>query len=552
MSAASPTLPAERPRETYLNNRWGIGSWLLTLDHKRICILYMLSLALFFAVGGVFAAAIRLELLTPEGDLMSSESYNRAFTGHGVLMVFFVLVPLIPATLGNFLIPLMIGARDVAFPRINLLSWYLFMGGAALAGSALMTGGIDTGWTFYAPFSSTYANGSVTVALMGAFVAGFSSILTGLNFVVTIHKMRAPGLTWFRLPLMIWALYATSVIQVLATPVIAITLALLMFERTLGVGIFDPALGGDPILFQHMFWFYSHPVVYIMILPALGVISEIIACFSRKTIFGYKIIALSSLAIAMLGFIVWGHHMFTSGQSVYLGILFSFITMMIAVPTAIKIFGWLGTMYGGSISLSAPMFFAIGFLGLFLVGGLTGLFLASIAIDIHLHDTYFVVSHFHYVMVGSAIMGYLGGIHFWWPKMFGRMYNETLAKAAAVLVFLGFNLTFFPQFILGYLGMPRRYHFYPEEFQIFNVMSSMGSTVLALAYALPLCYLIYSLFAGEKVKANHWQATGLEWEAAEAPPVPENFEGTPIVTQEAYAYHQMTYEEVKQGEAVVH
>lgn len=545
MSALSSAIPGAAPeKKNYLNEKFGILSWLLTLDHKRIGVLYIITLSVFFTLGGIFAGLVRLELLTPEGDLLSSESYNRAFTGHGVLMTFFVLVPLIPATLGNFLLPIMIGARDVAFPRLNLLSWYLFTAGGLLAGVALLTGGVDTGWTFYAPYSSTYANGNVMLAVAGAFVAGFSSILTGLNFVVTVHKMRAPGLTWFRLPLFVWAQYATSLIQVLATPVVAITLTLLAMERLWGVGIFDPALGGDPILFQHMFWFYSHPVVYIMILPAMGVMSEVIACFSRKAVFGYKIIAYSSLAIAILGFIVWGHHMFVSGESTYAAMLFSFLTMLIAVPSAIKIFNWIGTMWGGSVELSTPMMYAMGFIGVFTIGGLTGLFLATLAIDIHVHDTYFVVAHFHYVMVGSAIMGYLAGLHFWWPKMFGRMYNKAWGKAAAMLTFVGFNLTFFPQFILGYLGMPRRYHFYPDEFQVFNVLSTAGATILGLGYILPLFYLTHSLFFGEKVGANPWGAKGLEWET-DSPPPHTNFEGTPIVTEEAYAY-------AKEEEAVVH
>jgi cytochrome c oxidase subunit 1 len=547
MTTTSNSSPlVETPQPNYLTAKYGLASWLLTVDHKRIGILYIITLSIFFALGGVYAGLIRLELLTPAGDLLSSEAYNRTFTAHGVLMVFFVLVPLIPATMGNFLLPLMIGARDVAFPRLNLLSWYLLLGGGITAATALMTGGVDTGWTFYAPLSSRYANGAVLVAIVGAFIAGFSSILTGLNFVITIHKMRAPGLTWFRLPLMVWALYATSLIQVLATPVVAITLTLLALERILGVGIFDPALGGDPILFQHMFWFYSHPVVYIMILPAFGVMSEVISCFSKKAIFGYKIIAFSTLAIAVLGFVVWGHHMFVSGQGTYIGLVFSLLTMLIAVPTAIKIFSWLATMWGGSVEMSAPMLYAMGFLGLFTIGGLTGLFLAAMGLDVHVHDTYFIVSHFHYVMVGSAIMGFLSAIHFWWPKMFGRMYNQNLARVGAVLVFLGFNLTFFPQFVVGYLGMPRRYHFYPPEFQIYNVLSTGGAMVLGIGYLLPVLYLTYSLFKGEKAGANPWNAKGLEWETSSPPPT-ENFIGTPVVTEPAYAYAKET-----EGEAVVH
>ena len=520
----------------YLKAGHTVKSWLLTLDHKRIGLLYLAGIVFFFLVGGTAAALFRLDLTTPQADLLTHETYNRLFTAHGIVMIFFFLIPAIPGVLGNFVLPLMLGAKDVAFPRLNLLSWYLYMGGGLLALSAILFGGVDTGWTFYTPYSSTYANSNVILAGMGVFVTGFSSILTGLNFIVTIHKMRAPGLTWFRLPLFVWGQYATSIIMVLGTPVIAITLVLLILERGFGIGIFDPALGGDPVLYQHLFWFYSHPAVYIMILPGFGVISEVIPCFSRKQIFGYSFIAMSSLAIAFIGFFVWGHHMFVSSQSVYVGIIFSVLSFLVGIPTAVKIFNWVATLYKGSIVYETPMLYAIGFIGLFLIGGLTGLYLASMAIDVHLHDTYFVVAHFHYVMVGGQVFAWLTGIHFWWPKMFGRMYSQLWSKVSAVLIFLGFNLTFFPQFILGYLGMPRRYHVYPEEFQVLNVMSTAGATILGAGFIIFFTYMIASLFTGKKASQNPWRATGLEWQVATSPPHPHNFTEQPVVTREAYDY----------------
>jgi cytochrome c oxidase subunit 1 len=522
-------------RRNYLNANYSIWSWFLTTDHKRVAILYLISITFFFLVGGVAAVLFRLELLTPEGDLVISETYNKLFTLHGIVMVFFFLVPSIPAVIGNFVIPLMVGARDLAFPKLNLLSWYLFTIGGLFTLWVILVGGVDTGWTFYTPYSSSYSNTHVMAAASGVFIVGFSSILTGLNIIVTTHTMRAPGMTWFRLPLFVWALYATSLIMILGTPVLATSLFLVALERGFGLGIFDPKLGGDPLLFQHLFWFYSHPAVYIMILPGMGVVSEVVTCFSRKRVFGYRFIAYSSLAIAVLSFLVWGHHMFVSGQSMYTGIVFSFLSMMVAVPSAIKVFNWTATLYKGAISLQTPMLYALGFIGLFTIGGLTGVFLATLAIDVQVHDTYFIVAHFHYIMVGGMVMAYLGAIHFWWPKMTGRLYPEWWGRISAVLIFVGFNLTFYPQFVLGYLGMPRRYHTYPAEFQVLNVMSSAGASILGVGYLVPLSYLLWSLRYGTRCGDNPWRASGLEWQTPSPPPT-FNFDKIPIVTDEAYAY----------------
>ncbi|MGB7480385.1 MAG: cytochrome c oxidase subunit I [Burkholderiaceae bacterium] len=529
----------------YLGEGHTLRSWLTTHDHKRIALLYLVSITLFFFIGGVAATLIRLELTTPEGDLVSHDTYNKLFTMHGVIMVWLFLIPSIPSALGNFLMPMMIGARDLAFPRLNLASWYIYITGGLFTIAALVAGGVDTGWTFYTPFSTMFSNTHVILVLVGVFIVGFSSILTGLNFIVTVHTMRAPGMTWFRLPLFVWANYATSIILVLATPVLAMTLLLLAAERLLGVGIFDPALGGDPLLFQHLFWFYSHPAVYIMVLPAMGVVSEIIPCFARKRVFGYRFMAYAILGIAVFGFMVWGHHMFVSGQSVYAGLVFSLLSFLVAIPSAIKVFNWTATLYKGSITFSAPMLYALGFVGLFTVGGLTGLILASLAIDVHLTDTYFVIAHFHYIMVGGAVMAYLGGVHFWWPKISGRMYPEIWGRVAAATIFFGFNLTFFPQYLLGYAGMPRRYHAYPPEFQLLNILSSAGAAMLAVGYLLPLGYLAWSLAYGRRAGANPWQATGLEWQTP-SPPPKENFAHTPVVTAEPYDYEPQSGREVPQ------
>jgi cytochrome c oxidase subunit 1 len=520
---------------SYLNDGVTVRSWLLTTDHKRIALLYLLSVTFFFLVGAFAALLMRLELLTPAGSLVQAETYDKLFTMHGVTMVFFFLIPSIPAVLGNFLVPPMIGAEDLAFPRLNLLSWYVFMTGGLFALTAMILGGVDTGWTFYAPYSSVYSNTRVITMAAGIMIAGFSSIFTGLNFIVTIHRLRAPGLTWLRLPLFIWALYATSLIFVLGTPVLTMALVLIALERVFGLGVFNPALGGDPLLFQHLFWFYSHPAVYIMILPSMGVVSEIIPCFARRRIYGYGAIAASSLAIALLGFLVWGHHMFVSGQSLYAGLLFSLFSFLVAIPSGVKVFNWTATLYKARIHLRTPMLYALGFIGLFTIGGLTGLALAALGLDAHVHDTYFVIAHFHYIMVGGAVMGYLGGIHFWWPKMTGRLYPEFWGRIAAATVFLGFNLTFFPQFVLGYLGMPRRYYHYPPEFQVLNVLSTAGASILGAGYLLPLAYLLWSLKYGSKAGPNPWRATGLEWRTASPPPT-KNFPETPVVSEEPYAY----------------
>ncbi|HLR86850.1 MAG TPA: cbb3-type cytochrome c oxidase subunit I [Wenzhouxiangella sp.] len=508
---------------------------MLTTDHKRIAWLYVISLSGFFFLGGIAALLIRLELLSPPTDFLTEDFYNKMFSLHGIVMVWFFLIPSIPATMGNFLVPLMVGARDMAFPRLNLLSWYIYTIGGLLLIASVVLGGVDTGWTFYTPFSSQYSNSFVVPAAMGVFVVGFSTILTGLNIVTTTHEMRAPGLTWFRLPMFVWGNYSVSLLMVLATPVLTAVLLLIALERMLDLGIFNPALGGDPILFQHLFWFYSHPAVYMMILPAMGVVSEIIACFTRRPLFAYKSMALSILAIVLFGFLAWGHHMFVSGQSIHAGAVFSLFTFMVAVPSAIKVFNWVMSLKEGYIQFTAPMLYALSFLGLFTIGGLTGVVTATIGLDVHVHDTYFVIAHFHYIMVGASVTAYLGGLHFWWPKMTGRMYPERWAIVAAVALFIGFNLTFFPQFLLGIAGMPRRYASYPEEFQFLNVMSSLGAGVLAIGYLLPLVYLPWSLVRGKRAPSNPWRATGLEWQTTSPPPV-HNFKVTPVVTGPAYDY----------------
>jgi cytochrome c oxidase subunit 1 len=512
--------------DNYLNHSRGLSSWLLTMDHKRIGVMYLISILTAFFLGGVFAVAVRTHLLIPKSQIVDADTYNQLFTLHGAIMIFLFIIPGIPAALGNLTLPLMLGAKDVAFPRLNLASWYLWVLGAVLSLMSMMLGAVDTGWTFYTPYSTTTSTAVTTMGL-GVFVLGFSSLFTGLNFIVTIHKLRPKAMSWFKMPLFLWGLYGAAIMQVLATPVLGITVLLLAAERVLGIGIFDPGLGGDPVLFQHFFWFYSHPAVYIMILPAMGVISELISVFSHKHIFGYKFIAFSSIAIAIFSFLVWGHHMFTS-MSPLANMVFSALTFSVSIPSAIKVFNWLATMYKGTIDLKTPMLYALSFLILFTIGALTGLFLGTLALDIHLHDTYFIVAHFHYVMFGGTVIAFLGGLHYWWPKMTGRMYSERMGALACGLIFIGFNATFFPQFVMGSLGMPRRYYQYPDEFTIYHQLSTIGSYVMALGFFLIAGYLAHSLMRGRPAPANPWGGNSLEWHTP-SPPPHDNFTETPPV-----------------------
>ncbi|MFT3880924.1 MAG: cbb3-type cytochrome c oxidase subunit I [Gemmatales bacterium] len=550
------------PGDNYLNRTKGFLSWITTLDHKRIGVMYLCSVLFFFLVGGTFAIMLRTELLTPKSNttmpqtvnykgepttfpekfLFEKDTYNQLFTLHGAIMVFLVIIPSVPASLGNIILPIMLGAKDVAFPRLNLWSYYLYIMGTICFLITLATTGLDTGWTFYTPYSSSveYSHTNVIMATMGAFILGFSSIFTGLNFLVTIHTMRPAGMTWFRMPLFLWALYATSIIQVLATPVLGITLLMLIVERAFSIGIFDPKLGGDPVLFQHFFWFYSHPAVYIMIVPGMGVTSELITTFSRKTIFGYRQIALSSVGLALIGFLVWGHHLFTSTQSNIANMIFSFLTFFVAIPSAIKVFNWLATLYKGSISFQTPMLYGLAFIVLFTIGGLTGIFHATLSTSIHLHDTYFVVAHFHYVMMGSALIAFIGGIFYWWPKITGKLYNDNLGRIAAVIIFIGFNGTFFPQFVMGAKGMPRRYQNYYAEYQPYHRASTFGSYFMATGFVLAGFTLLQSLVRGKKAPPNPWGGATLEWQTPSPPPT-ENFYHTPTIDDQPYNYDRQTY-----------
>jgi cytochrome c oxidase subunit 1 len=543
MSQASDSADSGLPEVNYLNADRGVMSWLTTVDHKRIGIMYLVSVLIAFLLGGIFAMAVRLELLTPDATIMGANTYNRMFTLHGVVMIFLFMIPAIPGVFGNFCLPLMLGAKDVAFPKLNLLSLYLYWTGATIALAGMIMGGTDTGWTFYAPYSTSTPM-TLFPVLFGVFILGFSSIVTGLNFIVTIHTLRAPGITWMRLPLFVWATYATSIIQVLATPVIGLTVLLVGIEKVGGFGLFDATKGGDPVLFQHMFWFYSHPAVYIMVLPAMGVVSEAVAAYSRKNVFGYKMIAYSSLGIAFVGFFAWGHHMFVSGQSTFENGAFGVISMFVGVFTAIKVFNWVGTLYRGAISVKTPLVYICGFLFFIVFGGMTGIAVATVSLDVHWHDTYFVVAHFHFIMVGAVIMAFLIALHYWFPKMFGKMYHEGWGMTAAAFIVLGFNATFIPQFLLGNAGMPRRYYMYPERFQALNVASTAGSSLLAIGFVIIVVYLTFALVRGKRATDNPWGSKGYEW-LATSPPPKHNFHEQPVITEDPHSYQ-------KPGEEVEH
>lgn len=532
MSEESYLTPSGDYKAFSLKNAY---SWWMTVDHKKLGLMYLGSMMIFFALGGAAALVVRTELMFPGQDILGPDDYNFAFTIHGVIMIFLFIVPGIPASLGNFLLPLMIGAKDVAFPRLNRLSYWIYAIGSLIAFGAIIFR-LDTGWTFYAPYSIQNSS-AVLSATAAAFTLGFSSILTGVNFLVTIHKMRAPGLHWGRLPLFVWALYATAILQVVATPVIGITLLLLILENipSFGIGVFNPEKGGDPVLFEHLFWFYSHPVVYIMILPAMGIVSEIIPVFSRKPIFGYKAIVYASVGIAAISVLVWGHHLFVAGMSDWARYIFSFLTFFVAIPTAVKVFNWVSTMYKGSVKWDSPMLYSMAFVFLFMIAGTTGIHLATLATDAHYHDTYFVVAHFHYTIQGGAVIGLVAGLHFWFPLIFGRTYSEKIAKIGFVLLFIGFNLTFLPLFAVGMAGMPRRYHDYPPEFANMHYWSSVFSFVNGLGYALVFGNLAVAAFIGKKSEQNPYQSLSLEWKAG-CPPTEHNWQEIPVVDDWMYGY----------------
>jgi len=537
MTIAADLTDLPQPPDTYFST-YLLRSWLITTDHKRIAALYLILVTLMFSLGGFAAFLTRMQLMTPSGLVVNAEVYNELVTMHGIVTIFFFLIPSVFAAIGSFVLPMMLGATNLAFPRLNLLCWYLFLLGASCTVGAMASSGVDAGWTSYTPLNTgLYSSRHVIATVIGVLIAEFALILMAINFIVTIHTKRAPGLSWTRLPLFCWALYAASLIFIflLGTAFVALPLTWAGLGRIFQTGLFDQRYSGDPILFHHLFWFYTHPVVYLLILPAMGAVSEIVACFARKRVFGYGCVALCFLTISVLGLFVWGHHMFLATASISSDMTLSILSFLIAIPAMVILFNWIATLHGGAISFATPMLYALGFIGLFTIACASGLMLATLGAYLHLHETYFIIAHMHYTLVGAGVMGYLGAVHYWWPKITGRLFPDMWGRASAFIIFIAFNLTFFPQFILGYLGLPRRYYIYPPDFQVYNVMSSSGASLLAVGFLLPLGYLIWSLKYGRVAEPNPWRATGLEWQTP-SPPPSCNFSETPVVTAETYSY----------------
>jgi cytochrome c oxidase subunit I len=514
-------LSSQSGRSHYLNERFSLGSWLATRDHKRVAWLYLVTVSLFFLAGLASMSVLRLESLTPRGDLVEPGTYARLFTLHGTVMVWLFLVPALPGVLGNFLVPLMIGARSVAFPRLNLAGWYLYLAGGLLLFGLLTSQGLTGGWVLYS--SNTLFQGYSLGPIAALLLLRASAFLLALNLIVTIHRMRTAQMSWAEMPIFVWGVYLMSLVQVLTLPVLATGTMLVVAEKIAGLGLLTPALGGDSLWAQHFVWFFSHAVVYSLILPAIGIITEIISTFSRTILTTRKHVICSLIAITFLGTLIWGHHLLVSTQTPVLSLFFSALSFLIVVPFLVVFWTWLSSLYGGSISYAAPMLYALAFIGVLVIGGVSGLILSTLALAPHLDNTYFVVAHFHYLVAGALLLAYLGGIHYWWPKITGRLFPNGWGAFAALLTFVGVNLTFLPLYLIGYMGLPRRHYSYPAEFQTLQVLVSAGATLLVLGYLLPAVYLFWSLFHGRRASADPWGGMTLEWRTS-SPPPSKNFE----------------------------